>query len=179
MNDERGDTQVPKQFITSAHRDPNESFRTSPVIPPTRWMLFVVAGGVLILAGGFCAAIDGVAPSQHLAWASAYLVLVCGSAQIMLGGGENSSSTRHGRVRVLFGYEFTAFNVANAAVLVGTLLRLSIVLDVGSIFFLVALGLFAWATRGTVTHNRSVRFVYRAVILVLGVSVPVGVLLAH
>ena len=75
--------------------------------------------------------------------------------------------------------KFTAFNVAVAAVLVGTLLRLSIVLDVVSVLFLVALSLFAWPTRGIVTRNRSVRFVYRAAKVVFGASVPVGVLLTR
>jgi|GEM_PF-6103873 len=60
----------------------------------------------------------------------------------MLGGGKVLVDVARPSAR-LVGYEFTAFNVANAAVLAGTLSRLSIVLDVGSMFFLVALSLFA------------------------------------
>ena len=69
-------------------------------------------------------------------------------AEIMLGGGQVLVDVARPSAR-LVGYEFTAFNVANAAVLAVTLSRLSrlsrlsIVLDVGSMFFLVALSLFA------------------------------------
>jgi hypothetical protein len=48
-------------------------------------MLFVASGAVFVLAGCFAAAADGVTASPHLSWASAYLVLVCSSAQIVLG----------------------------------------------------------------------------------------------
>jgi hypothetical protein len=43
----------------------------------------------------------------------------------------------------------------------------------------VALGLFAWATKEAGLSHRSVAPVYRAALLVLAVSVPIGVLLAH
>ena len=142
-----------------------------------QWMLFVVAGAVLILAGGFVAAIDGVTPSPHLSWASAYLVLVCGSAQIVLGGGQALINSTRARPH-LVPYQFATFNLANASVLAGTLSGLSMVLDAGSALFLVALGLFAWGTNGADSHH-TVTFFYRTALLVLGVSVPIGVLLAR
>jgi hypothetical protein len=45
--------------------------------------------------------------------------------------------------------------------------------------FLVALGLFAWATREATLRHSSVTLLYRVALLVLAVSVPIGVLLAR
>ena len=146
--------------------------------PPWRWMLFVTSGATFVLAGGFAAAVDGVTPSPHLSWASAYLVLVCGLAQIVLGGGQALVASSPPRARLVT-WQFAAFNLGNAAVLAGTLSMVTVVLDAGSALLLVALGLFAWATKETGLSHRSVAPVYRAALLVLAVSVPIGVLLAH
>jgi hypothetical protein len=169
---------MPMRGVMPEQRDASGSLEIRQATSLRQWSPFVVAGSVSILAGGFCAAIDGAVPSQHLAWASAYLVLVCGSAQIVLGGSQALFKVARSSARLAI-YEFVAFNIANAAVLVGTLLRFAIVLDVGSVLFLVSPGLFAWAAKGTVTRHRSVTSLYRGAILVLAVSVPVGVLLAR
>ncbi len=176
--DVRADAHVPAPSIKPVQLDSNGSRGASRVRSPWQWMLFVVAGAVLILAGGFAAAIDGVTPSKHLSWASAYLVLVCGSAQIVLGGGQALIDSDRPRARLVV-YQFSTFNLANAAVLVGTLSRLSVVLDAGSALFLVALGLFAWATKGAISRHHAATIVYRTALFVLGVSVPIGVLLAR
>lgn len=161
----------------SVQHDANGPRGASQVIFRWQWMLFVVAGAVLILAGGFAAAIDGVTPSPHLSWASAYLVLVCGSAQIVLGGGQALINSTRSRPH-LVAYQCATFNLANAAVLAGTLSGLSVVLDTGSALFLLALGLFAWGTKKANSHH-TVTFFYRTALFVLGVSVPIGVLLAR
>jgi hypothetical protein len=75
--------------------------------------------------------------------------------------------------------QFAAFNLANAAVLAGTLSRVAGVLDGGSVLFLVAIGLFAWATRKVGLRNCWVTLLYRVALLVLAVSATIGVLLAR
>jgi hypothetical protein len=171
------DACVSAQSNRSVQHDANGHRGASQVKARWQLMLFVVAGAVLILAGGFVAAIDGVTPSQHLSWASAYLVLVCGSAQIVLGGGQAVINSTRSRPH-LVPYQFATFNLANTSVLVGTLSGLSVVLDAGSALFLVALGLFVWGTKGADSHHM-VTFFYRIALFVLGVSVPIGVLLAR
>lgn len=141
-------------------------------------MVFVAVGAVLVVAGGFVAAAGGEAPSRHLLWASAYLVLVCGCAQVLLGGGQALVAARPPR-RSLLIWELGAFNLANAAVLAGTLSGTGLVLDAGSAVLIAALGLFAWATKTVGGAHRVVVVAYRAVLVVLAVSVPVGVVLAR
>jgi hypothetical protein len=146
--------------------------------PPWHWILFVASGAVFIVAGGFAAAANGVTPSPHLSWASAFLVLVCGSAQIVLGGGQVLVVSSPPRACLVV-LQFAAFNLANAAVLAGTLSRVAGVLDAGSVLFLVAIGLFAWATREAGLRDCSVTLLYRAALLVLAVSATIGVRLAR
>lgn len=130
------------------------------------------AGALLVLAGGFVAAAGGEAPSRHLSWASAYLVLVCGSAQIFLGGGQAFVGSRAVPPR-LAAVQLAAFNLGNAGVLAGTLSGAAPVLYAGSAVLLVALALFAWSTRSA-TGPRLHVTVYRIVLVALAVSVPIG-----
>jgi hypothetical protein len=143
-----------------------------PDRPRRSWAPFVGAGALLVLAGGFVAAAGGEAPSRHLSWAAAYLVLVCGSAQIFLGGGQALVGSRPVPPR-LAAVQLAAFNLGNAGVLVGTLSGTAAVLYAGSAVLVVALALFAWATRSTVSPRLRV-VVYRVVLVALAVSIPVG-----
>src|ERR1035437_982935 len=118
--DVRADAHVPAQLTTPAQPDSDDGRGAPPVTPPWRWMLFVTSGATFVLAGGLAAAVDGVTPSPHLSWASAYLVLVCGSAQIVLGGGQALINSTRSRPH-LVAYQCATFNLANAAVLAGTL----------------------------------------------------------
>jgi hypothetical protein len=132
-------------------------------------------GALLVLAGGFVSAAGGEAPSRHLSWACAYLVLVCGSAQIFLGGGQELVGSRPVPPR-LAGLQLLAFNLGNAGVLVGTLADVAAVLFAGSAVLVVALALFAWATRNAAGPPLRVA-VYRVVLVALAVSIPVGAVL--
>ncbi|MGH3732406.1 MAG: hypothetical protein ACRDVC_03395 [Acidimicrobiales bacterium] len=139
-------------------------------------LIFVVVGGALIVVGGFVAAAGGEAPSKHLSWAAAYLVLVCGVAQLGLGGGRALMTPRQFDTKLIT-WQFITFNLGNAGVLIGTLVGLPVLLYVGSAFFLLALALFARDARGT--HQHGWAFLYWAFILVLAVSVPAGAVLGH
>jgi hypothetical protein len=57
--------------------------------------------------------------------------------------------------------------------------RVAGVLNAGSVLFLVAIGLFAWATREAGLRDCSVTLLYRAALLVLAVSATIGVRLAR
>lgn len=141
--------------------------------------LFLGAAAVAVAAGGFVAAAGGVAPSRHLSWATAYLVLVWGLCQAVLGVGQFIVAPRASPPLRLVTWQFISFNLGNAGVLVGTLAGSTFGLDAGSAVFLVALGLFAWATRHVAGGRRMAILVYRAVLIVLVASVPAGVVLAH
>lgn len=139
------------------------------------WLPFVIAGAASVLAGGFLAAAGGEAPSRHLSWACAYLVLVCGSAQIFLGGGRVLVATRLPAPKVV-AWQLGTFNLGNAGVLAGTLLATPVLLYVGSALLVTALVLFAWDTRGAAQPG--IRLViYRLGVIALAVSVPIGAIL--
>ncbi|MGH9083193.1 MAG: hypothetical protein ACRDWN_07605 [Acidimicrobiales bacterium] len=153
----------------------NEKSGMSPARGQTA---FLIVGGLAIFAGGCLSAAGGEAPSRHLSWASAYLVLVWGLAQVFLGGIQPlvTSSALSGR---LVTAQLAAFNLGNAAVLAGTLSRIPAALGAGSAFLLASLALFAWATRSSERNRRLLVVVNRLVLVALAVSVPVGAALAH
>lgn len=161
---------------TSPHHPPNVTSDDSGEARP--WLKFVVVGVVLIVAGGFVAAAGGEDPSKHLSWASAYLVLVCGVAQLGLGGGRAFLGSRQFNT-TLMAWQFTTFNVGNAGVLIGTLVGASAVLYAGSAVLLLALALFARDVRAVRTLQRRWVRIYWAFVIVLALSVPVGAVLGH
>lgn len=146
---------------------------------PTRpWLPSLIAGGACVLAGGFVAAAGGESPSRTLSWACAYLVLVCGSAQIFLGEGRVLVATRPPAPTII-AWELGTFNVGNAGVLAGTLLEAPIAVYAGSAFLGAALGMFAWATRSALARPGKELVIYRLGIIALAVSVPVGAILGR
>ena len=56
-------------------------------------MPFVAIGTASIVAGGLIAGATARHPTEHEAWAVAFLVLVCGIAQIALGLGQSLLAT--------------------------------------------------------------------------------------
>ncbi|MGH9105408.1 MAG: hypothetical protein ACRDZX_06140 [Acidimicrobiales bacterium] len=159
--------------------EPHEAWPVSAGPASTRaWLPFVAVGALLVLAGGLVSAAGGEDPSRHLSWASAYLVLVCGLAQVFLGGGQALLAPAPPHRGLLVG-EVAVLNLANAAVIVGTLAGVAAALWAGSALFLVALSLFAWVTREAVLRYRPGLVAYRVVLVVLAASVPVGSVLGH
>ena len=130
------------------------------------------------VAGGLTSAVTASVPSQASAWTVAYLVLVGGVAQLALGLGQSALAATTPSSR-LIGIELAAFNVGNAAVIVGTLLGIPLIVDAGGALLLVALALFVWGVRGNSHRARLVLYGYRFVALVLLVSIPIGLTLAH
>lgn len=136
---------------------------------------FAVPGAVSVIAGGLLAAgIAAPAPTRHGVWAVAYLVLVLGVSQIILGAGQALLASTPPTERMV-AVTAVAFNAANIAVLVGIVADHVIVFDAGSTLLLVALMLFLRGVRGG-TRRGWPLFAYRLFVAVLVLSIPIGML---
>lgn len=142
------------------------------------WLPFAVAGTAAVLAGGFVAAAGGEDPTKHLAWASAYLVLVCGCSQLFVGVGAAALTRSSPSVRLVT-WQLVGFNAGNAGVLAGTLSGARVVLYVASAVLVLTLASFAWSTAGARARRGAWLTVYRVVLVLLVISVPVGGVLRH
>lgn len=143
------------------------------------WPLFGV-GAAAVVAGGLVAAASAPAPSEHASWAAAYLVLVVGVAQIALGAGQAALSASAPSVRIVR-VQATAWNLANAAVIAGTLANLHALVYVGGALLAAVLAGFAFTARSnrTVLGGRQwPAYAFQAIVVVLLVSIPVGLVLA-
>lgn len=135
---------------------------------------FMVIGGLGIVGGGLVSAVTAGSPSYHASWAVAYIVLVVGAAQVALGVAQASLTRGTVPDRVVVG-EALCWNLGNALVLIGTLIDVPALLYAGVVLLVAALVLFGAAIR----HGRHgvLLAVTWAVIVVLLVSMPVGVII--
>ncbi len=142
-------------------------------------LAFLAVAGVMIVAGGVVAAVNGATSFAHGSWLAAYLVLVGGVAQLALGLGclvlpQAKCST--GLKRVQLGL----WNVGMLTVAGGVLGDLFGVVLVGSVLVAAALVCFASGTGPIRGPGRSTVVVaYRVLIGLLVISVLVGGVLAH
>jgi len=150
---------------------------TEPPTPRDRARLaapFLIVGVACVIVGGVTAAVTAHASSEHATWASAYLVLVAGVAQGALGVGQAQLVDQCPTPRRMAS-ELISWNLGNGAVIAGTVIGTTLVVDVGGGLLGVALVLFAVAARG----RRGWLFaLYRAVIVIVLVSIPIGLILA-
>ncbi|WP_146135373.1 hypothetical protein [Antricoccus suffuscus] len=137
----------------------------------------LVVGVLGVLAGGLLSAATASAPTRHIAWAVAYLVLVVGVAQLCLGAGQALLAERPPRWSVTIA-ELVLFNLGNAGVLIGTVLEMPWLVDVGGIALIVALVYFMLGARGS-AGLKLLRYCYWFVVVVLLVSIPTGLVLAR
>lgn len=137
---------------------------------------FAITGAIAVVAGGLVAAATASVPTEKGSWAAAYLVLVVGVAQLSLGTGqallaESLPSTR--RVAT----EYTLFTIGNASVLAGTLSEIQFLIDLGGVALVAALVAFLLAVpRRWAPWPLTI---YRLLIAVVLVSVPIGLVLAR
>ena len=139
---------------------------------------FLAVAAVMIVAGGLVAAVNGAAEFAHGSWLAAYLVLVGGVAQLVLGFGclllpQAAAPPSLGRLQL------GLWNLGTLTVAGGVLGSLFGVVLAGSV--IVAAALVAFASGTGPMHGPGSRRViaYRAVIGLLIVSVLVGGVLAH
>lgn len=154
--------------------------RTSGLFPaewaPT-WPFAAVAAASVI-AGGLVAAASAPAPTEAASWTAAYLVLVCGVAQLALALGQVTLTSSPPQ-RLTRG-QFALWNIGNALVIVGVLVTVSWVVTGGSVLLVVALASFSWAARHRRTRDQAWLLLgYRALLAFLLVSVATGTVLAQ
>lgn len=144
------------------------------------WPL-VVAGFLGVVAGGVVAAMTGPLHWDHGSWAAAYLVLVAGVAQLVLGIGQAWLASEAPARRRVIG-ELVAWNVGSLLVIGGTLAARPLIVDAGGVLIIMGLVLFisgVWEATAPVSDvTRWVRRTYVAIALVILVSVPIGMVLA-
>ncbi|MEB3034123.1 hypothetical protein [[Mycobacterium] nativiensis] len=137
---------------------------------------FAVAGAGAIVAGGvLAAAIAAPAPTRHGVWAAAYLVLVLGVGQLVIGAGQAllpAEPPTPGTAAVTA----AAFNVSGAAIVLGVVTDHIVVFDAGSALLLAALARLLYGARRSAQRGWAL-WAYRLFITALIVSIPIGALI--
>jgi hypothetical protein len=138
----------------------------------------VALGGALIVAGGVVAAVNSASPFGHGSGLAAYLVLVGGVSQVVLGvgalavGGPSASGSRVATPRLV------PWNLGSLAVPAGVLAAAAGAVTAGSAALLSSLTLFAADARAARGPARRQVFAYIVIIASLAASVVVGSALA-
>jgi hypothetical protein len=138
---------------------------------------FLAAASGLIVGGGAVAAVNSAAPFAHGSWLAAYLVLVGGVSQVVLGAGRlalRAPRPTPARLRT----QLVLWNLGSLAVPAGVLSDAPTLVTVGSVALLWALALFAAEAIGVRREVRRRAVVYLAIVVGLAASVVVGSLLA-
>ena len=140
--------------------------------------IMVITGAAAIVAGGLIAAVTGPLDLTHGSWLAAYLVLVAGVGQYVMGRARTWHPSVPGQ---LDWSQVAAWNLGNAAVVGGTLTGVPSIVDGGSVLLVAALVIAAYRARpGAATPGpASIQWGYRIMLAVLAVSIPVGILLSH
>ncbi|MFH0411666.1 hypothetical protein ACG98H_04875 [Corynebacterium sp. L4756] len=144
------------------------------------WLM--VIGGGFVLIGGAVAAVASPLDLAKGSWLSAYLVLVAGVPVYLIGQLIPHWICGRGGWSLLAGW-----NLGNAAVIAGSLMSLPLLVDVGGVVLLIPLGYLLWiamrrkaAVEGEGTSVAIVgRWLLIAALIILIVSVPIGLILAH
>lgn len=129
-----------------------------------------LAGLAIIGAGGMAAAIAYHA-TEPLVWAVAYLVLVVGVMQLVLGVGQAWLAVRAPGPRMAWG-QWIVFNLANAGVIGGTLVRNTTMVAAATALFAIALAWFLVGVRRC--RHRGWAIAYRSALALVLVSACVG-----
>ena len=143
--------------------------------------VLVVAGACCVVLGGVVAAVTGPLELDKGSWLAAYLVLVCGVAQYAIGQAWARPAEQLDP-RVLGWTQVASWNLGNAAVIGGTLTDIPLLVDIGALLLVIGLGIAlrpVHSTAGQDSMSRLASRAYRGLLLLLLVSIPVGVGLAH
>jgi hypothetical protein len=140
-------------------------------------VMFLASASVLIVAGGAVAAVDSAAPFRHGSWLAAYLVLVGGIAQGVLGAGRLALQAAP-LTRARLSAQLALWNAGSLVVPAGVLWDAQTLVTAGSAALLCALALFAVDARGRARAARARAVVYLAIVVGLAVSVVIGSALA-
>lgn len=141
-----------------------------------RALPFFVAALVCVIAGGLLAAATAYVTTQKTAWATAYLVLVGGVAQAVLGAAMGWLA-QHARMPLAWA-AFVLFTLGNIGVLAGQLSGLLPLTFAGGALLVIALALVIAATRRGAPAHPVLLWAFRIVAVILAVSIPTGLVLA-
>lgn len=137
-----------------------------------------IVGVLCVIAGGLLPAVTASVITRELAWLSAFLVLVAGVAAVALGFGQAFLGAHVPRGILVYA-ELVVYFAGNALVITGSLSGFPILTDVGGGLLVLALVGFVWGARGARGPRTWALYAYRAVIVILLVSIPIGLVLAH
>ncbi|WP_155855117.1 hypothetical protein [Actinotalea ferrariae] len=130
-----------------------------------------------VIAGGLVAGFTAPVATESSSWASAYLVLVAGVAQVGLGLGSSILAPRPpSRVSTIG--TLGLWNLGNGSVLAGVLLDRTTLVDIGGIALVIALGLVLRTVRRSTGPALLLR-AYWLLVAVLGLSIPIGLVLSR
>ena len=132
---------------------------------------FVAIGGACIVAGGLVAAVTASSPTEHGTWAVAYLVLVAGVAQVLLGVGQALLAPQVPSPRMV-AVAVALVNLSTIAVIAGTLAGFTPVVDAGGALLVAALFLLLRSVRGSAVSGRWLLTGYRLLAALLLVEHP-------
>lgn len=137
---------------------------------------FAIAGATAVVAGGaLAAAIAAPSPTRHGVWAVAYLVLVLGVGQLMLGAGQ-ALLAADPLTPGLAAATAAAFNVSGVVIVLGVVTDRIVAFDVGAALLLVVLAWLFYVVRRSARHGWAL-LAYRLFIAALIVSIPIGMLI--
>lgn len=147
---------------------------TKPERLRAAWPFLIVAFAAM-LAGGLVSAGFAHAPTRHIMWMVAYLVLVAGLIQAALGVGQALLPTHLPSKRLLIA-ECVLFNVGNVGVIAGTLLSRPTLVAAGTLVFVASLLLFLVGVR----HARGgwPVYVFRSLLVITCIGASVGLTLS-
>jgi hypothetical protein len=140
-------------------------------------VMFLASASVLIVAGGAVAAVNSATPFGHGSWLAAYLVLVGGVSQGILGAGRLALHAPP-LTRAVPAAQLALWNIGSLAVPAGVLGDAPTLVTAGSVALLSALALFAAEARGRRRDVRGRALAYLAIVVGLAVSVVIGSALA-
>ncbi|MBM7847727.1 hypothetical protein [Arthrobacter roseus] len=153
---------------------------TPPRAPERVWGTnpFRILGTAWVIAGGLVAAVTSPLQLAHGSWAAAYQVLVAGVAQNAFGTAQRALAPAPPSSRVVAA-ELLTWNVGSAAVIGGTLIRNPYVVDGGGLLLVIALAIMIRTVRGKGEGPAWALWLYRILLVVILVSIPIGLTLAH
>lgn len=130
------------------------------------------------MVGGLVAAVTDPLQLAHGSWSAAYLVLINGVAQVALWRAQAALAPR-APSRTMLTTQLTAWNLGGAAVIGGTLVRMPLIVDAGGLLLVIALALVVYTVRGRTSAPLLALWTYRVLLIVVLVSIPIGLMLAH
>jgi len=120
----------------------------------------MIVGSCFVVLGGLVAAVTRPLDLENGSWVIAYLVLVWGSFQYLMGMGQKVLPSAPAPRRLVWA-ELIGWNAGSTAVVLGSLLDIPGFVDVGGMLLLLTLASTLWVVRNT--DRRILAWSYRVV----------------